>query len=119
LQHYFWFTVEFGLMRGARRGRITVYGSGLLSSYGESLHRVARPSVQRHPLQLEWVINQHVEIDHFQPLLFIVDDFAQLSDQVGTLERWRPEGKLDNVTPGWRDTSEADGESCLRASLEW
>jgi phenylalanine-4-hydroxylase len=73
--------------------------------------------VQRYPLQLEWVVNQHFEIDHYQPLLFIVDDFEQLYDQVGTLETWMKEGRLDNVTPGWRDMSEADVESFLSASL--
>lgn len=118
LQRYFWFTVEFGLMRGRTHDDITVYGSGLLSSYGEIVHSVTSDSVQRYPLQLEWVINQHFEIDHYQPLLFIVDDFEQLYEQVGTLEAWMKAGKLDNVTPGWRDMSEADVDSFLAASTE-
>ncbi len=117
LQRYFWFTAEFGLMRGRTRDEITVYGSGLLSSYGEIVHSVTSSAVQRHPLQREWVINQHFEIDHYRPLLFIVDDFEQLYDQVGTLETWMKQGKLDNVTPRWRDMSEADVESFLSASL--
>jgi phenylalanine-4-hydroxylase len=62
------------------------------------------------------VVNQHFEIDHYQPLLFIVDDFDQLYDHVGVLESWMKAGKLDNVTPGWRDMSEADVESFLQAS---
>ena len=41
----------------------------------------------------------------------------QLYDQVGTLETWMKQGKLDNVTPRWRDMSEADVESFLSASL--
>jgi phenylalanine-4-hydroxylase len=117
LQRFFWFTVEFGLMRGRTRDAITVYGSGLLSSYGEIVHSVSSDAVQRYPLQLEWVVNQHFEIDHYQPLLFIVDDFEQLYEQVGVLETWMKAGKLDNVTPGWRDMSEADVESFLQASL--
>jgi phenylalanine-4-hydroxylase len=117
LQRFFWFTVEFGLMRGRTREEITVYGSGLLSSFGEIVHSATSPVVQRHPLQLEWVINQHFEIDHYQPLLFIVDDFEQLYEAVGRLEAWMKAGKLDNVTPGWRDMSAADVESFLAASL--
>jgi phenylalanine-4-hydroxylase len=116
LQRFFWFTVEFGLMRGTKPGEITVYGSGLLSSFGELAHSVSSDAVQRYPLQLEWVVNQHFEIDHYQPLLFIVDDFEQLYEHVGVLEAWMKAGKLDNVTPGWRDMSEADVESFLLAS---
>lgn len=116
LQRFFWFTVEFGLMRGATPDAVTVYGSGLLSSFGEIVHSVDDPTVQRHPLQLEWVVNQHFEIDHYQPLLFIVDSFDHLYELVGQLEQWMKDGKLDNVTPGWRQMSEADVQSFLEAS---
>jgi phenylalanine-4-hydroxylase len=116
LQRFFWFTVEFGLMRGAKPGEVKAYGSGLLSSYGEIVHCVESPTVQRFPIQMEWVVNQHFEIDHFQPLLFVVEDFDHLFDLVGELEQWMKDGKLDNVTPGWRDMSKADVESFLEAS---
>ncbi len=117
LQRFFWFTIEFGLMRGTKAGEIKAYGSGLLSSYGELVHSIDDPSAQRYPLQLEWVVNQHFEIDHYQPLLFIVDDFDQLFALVGELEAWMKAGKLDNVTPGYRQMSEADAQSFLDASL--
>lgn len=117
LQRFFWFTVEFGLMRGQRAEELKVYGSGLLSSYGEIVHCVDSETTQRHPLQLEWVINQHFEIDHYQPLLFIVNDFDHLYELVGQLEAWMKAGKLDNVTPGYRQMSEADAQSFLEASL--
>ncbi|HVT38859.1 MAG TPA: phenylalanine 4-monooxygenase [Gemmatimonadaceae bacterium] len=116
LQRFFWFTVEFGIMRGTKQGEIKAYGSGLLSSYGELVHCIEAPQVQRHPLQMEWVVNQHFEINHYQPLLFIVDDFDHLFKLVGQLEQWMKDGKLDNVTPGWRDMSEADVKSFLDAS---
>lgn len=116
LARFFWFTVEFGLMRGARPGEVKVYGSGLLSSFGEIAHSVESPDVQRFPIQLEWVINQYFEIDHYQPLLFIVDSFDHLFDLVGQLERWMKDGKLDNVSPGEPGMSEADVRSFLDAS---
>ena len=56
--------------------------------------------MQRYPIRLEWVINQYFEIDHYQPLLFIVDSFDHLFELVGELERWMREGRLDNVSPG-------------------
>ena len=102
----------------ARAGRngLKVYGSGLLSSYGEIAHSIDSPQVQRYPIQLEWVINQYFEIDHYQPLLFIVDSFDHLFSLVGELERWMREGKLDNVSPGEPKMSEADLRSFLDAS---
>jgi phenylalanine-4-hydroxylase len=116
LQRFFWFTVEFGLMRGSTASELKVYGSGLLSSYGEIVHSVEHPSVQRFPLQLDWVVNQHFEIDSYQPLLFVVDGFDHLFDLVGELETRLREGRLNNVTPGFRQMSEADVQSFLAAS---
>jgi phenylalanine-4-hydroxylase len=95
-----------------------VYGSGLLSSYGEIAHAIESPEVQRYPIQLEWVINQHFEIDHYQPLLFIVDSFDHLFDLVDQLERWMLEGKLNNVAPGEPKMSEVDIRSFLEAELD-
>ena len=117
LARFFWFTVEFGLMRGRNPGEVKVYGSGLLSSFGEIAHSVDSPDVQRFPIQLEWVVNQYFEIDHYQPLLFVVDSFDHLFHLVGELERWMKEGKLDNVSPGEPTMGEADVRSFLDASL--
>ncbi len=114
MARFFWFTIEFGLMRQGKELR--VYGSGLLSSYGEIAHSIDSPDVQRYPMQLEWVINQYFEIDRYQPLLFIVDSFDHLFDLVGELERWMREGRLDNVAPGEPAISEPDLRSFLEAS---
>lgn len=114
MARFFWFTIEFGLMRG--RDGLKVYGSGLLSSYGEIQHCVESPEVQRYPIQLEWAINQSFEIDHYQPLLFIVDSFDHLFDLVGQLEQWMKAGKLNNVAPGEPGVDEADLRSFLDAA---
>lgn len=116
LARFFWFTVEFGLMRGSKPGEIKVYGSGLLSSHGEIKHCVESPDVQRYPLQLEWVINQGFEIDKYQPLLFVVDSFEHLFELVGELEVWMKDGRLNNVAAGEPGVSEADLASFLQAS---
>jgi phenylalanine-4-hydroxylase len=115
LARFFWFTVEFGLMRSD--GDIKVYGSGLLSSYGEIEHCIESPLVQRYPIQLEWVVNQHFEIDHYQPLLFIVDSFDHLFSLIDELERWLKDGRLNNVAPGEPSVGEADIESFLTAKI--
>jgi phenylalanine-4-hydroxylase len=106
MARFFWFTIEFGLMRG--RDGLKVYGSGLLSSFGEIEHAIHSPSVQRFPIQLEWAVNQSFEIDHFQPLLFIVDSFDHLFELVDRLEKWMREGRLNNVAPGEPEVNEAD-----------
>jgi len=114
LARFFWFTIEFGLMRDARG--LKVYGSGLLSSYGEIAHAIDAPEVQRYPVQLEWVVNQYFEIDHYQPLLFIVDSFDHLFELVGELEQWMRDGRLDNVSGGEPEVSAADLRSFLEAA---
>ncbi|MBX7131281.1 MAG: phenylalanine 4-monooxygenase [Fimbriimonadaceae bacterium] len=115
MARFFWFTIEFGLMR-SNEG-LKVYGSGLLSSYAELEHSIECPDVQRYPIQLEWVINQYFEIDHFQPLLFIVDSFDHLFSLVGELENWMKDGRLNNVSPGEPVMSEADLKSFFDASV--
>ncbi|HEX5385375.1 MAG TPA: phenylalanine 4-monooxygenase [Gemmatimonadales bacterium] len=115
MARFFWFTVEFGLMRSG--DGLRAYGSGLLSSHGELTHAIDSPAVQRYPIQMEWVVNQYFEIDHYQPLLFVVDSFEHLYDLVGQLERWMKAGRLDNVSPGEPVMNEADVKSFLEASL--
>jgi phenylalanine-4-hydroxylase len=113
MARFFWFTIEFGLMRSASTG-LRVYGSGLLSSFGEIEHAIESAAVQRYPLQLEWAINHSFEIDHYQPLLFVVKSFEHLFSLVDQLERWMREGKLDHVAPGEPEVKEIDLRSFLK-----
>jgi len=112
MARFFWFTVEFGLMNS--KDGLKVYGSGLLSSYGEIEHSIDSPEVQRFPIQLEWVINQSFEIDHYQPLLFYVEGFDHLFELVDELEKWMRQGKLNNVAPGEPAVNAEDLKSFMR-----
>src|SRR6185312_2378841 len=112
MARFFWFTVEFGLMRG--QDGLKAYGSGLLSSHGEISNAIESPEVQRYPIQLEWAVNQSFEIDRYQPLLFVVDSFDHLFSLVDQLESWVGAGKLNNVAPGEPAVNEADLESFLK-----
>ncbi len=114
MARFFWFTVEFGLIK--QKDGMKAYGSGLLSSIGELEHCIESPDVQRYPAQLEWIVNQYFEIDKFQPLLFWVDSFEQLFDMVDELELWLKKGRLDNVSPGEPAVNPADLDSFLEAS---
>jgi len=114
MARFFWFTIEFGLMESDHG--LKAYGSGLLSSYGELRHSIEAPEVQRYPIQIEWVVNQYFEIDHYQPLLFVVKSFDHLFRLVDDLEEWMRQGKLNNVAPGEPKISQADLKSFLHAS---
>jgi phenylalanine-4-hydroxylase len=114
MSRFFWFTIEFGLMREG--DGLRAYGSGLLSSYGELEHSIESPEVQRSPIQLDWVIHQGFEINHYQPLLFVVDSFEHLFRLVDLLEQWMKDGKLSNVAPGEPEVREADLKSFLDAA---
>ena len=113
LARFFWYTVEFGLMRHG--SELKVYGSGLLSSLGEIEYSIESPRVQRYPLQMEWVINQYFEIHHFQELLFIVESFDHLFELVDQLESWIDAGKMDNVAKGEPEINDEDLRSFLDA----
>jgi phenylalanine-4-hydroxylase len=116
LARFFWFTVEFGLMERPDSNDLCVCGSGLLSSVGEIEHAIESPEVQRYPFQLEWVVNQYFEIDHYQPLLFYTRGFEDLFAQVDELERWVRAGRLYNVSPGEPEINERDLASFLEAA---
>ncbi|MGH7443992.1 MAG: phenylalanine 4-monooxygenase [Longimicrobiales bacterium] len=80
----FWFTVEFGLVQ--ERGDVRVYGSGLISSAGDAANALG-PKCERRPFSLDAVIAQPFDIDHFQDVLFVADDFEQLFEAVDTMKR--------------------------------
>jgi phenylalanine-4-hydroxylase len=116
MSRFFWFSVEFGLMRhapGDSDGAVKVYGSGLLSSFGEIANAIDSPQVERRTFDIGEVVNQPFEIDHYQPRLYIVDSFDHLFALVSELERWMLEGKLDDVAMGEPTVSESDLASFL------
>jgi phenylalanine-4-hydroxylase len=82
LARLFWFTVEFGLIHEA--GKLKLYGSGLISSEGEGHHALESPKVERRKFELERVCNTTFEIDHYQPILYVLDSFEQLRDAMQT-----------------------------------
>ncbi|MEM7621603.1 MAG: phenylalanine 4-monooxygenase [Planctomycetota bacterium] len=105
LSRLFWFTVEFGLIR--EDNRLKIYGSGLISSHGESAHALEAPEpprgtelaandasgkVERRPFDLDRIIATEFEIDHFQPVLYVLESFEQLRDAMN--------GYADRVTRG-------------------
>jgi phenylalanine-4-hydroxylase len=76
LARLYWYTVEFGLIETADGLRI--YGSGILSSAGESVHCLDDPRPQRLRFALERVMRTRYRIDDFQETYFVISSFAEL-----------------------------------------
>ena len=76
LSRLYWYTVEFGLIREADELRI--YGSGIVSSYGESIFALDDPSPNRIVFDLERVMRTEYRIDDFQQNYFVVPSFDEL-----------------------------------------
>jgi phenylalanine-4-hydroxylase len=76
----FWFTVEFGIIH--QNGAIKLYGSGLISSHGES-HSVIEsiasgrgPEIR--PFDLDQVLKQEFVVSEMQKVLYAVESFDQI-----------------------------------------
>ncbi|GGJ95368.1 phenylalanine 4-monooxygenase [Luteimonas terricola] len=76
LTRLYWYTVEFGLIREAEGLRI--YGSGIVSSSGESVHALESPAPNRIGFDLERIMRTRYRIDTYQKTYFVIDSFEQL-----------------------------------------
>lgn len=71
----FWFTVEFGVIR--QNGGIKLYGSGLISSHGESTY-VIKGGPEIRDFNLEQVLEQQFKVSEMQKVLYAVESFDQI-----------------------------------------
>ena len=78
LTRLYWYTVEFGLIRQADGLRI--YGAGILSSKGESIHCLESPAPNRIGFDLERIMRTRYRIDTYQKTYFVIDSYEQLMD---------------------------------------
>jgi phenylalanine-4-hydroxylase len=78
LSRLYWYMVEFGLIRTAQGLR--VYGSGILSSKGETVYSLEDPAPQRLRFDLVRVMRTEYCIDEFQKTYFVLDSFQELFD---------------------------------------
>ena len=76
LTRLYWYTVEFGLIDTPEGLRI--YGSGIVSSKGESIHCLDDPAPNRIGFDLERVMRTRYRIDTYQKTYFVIDGFESL-----------------------------------------
>ena len=82
LARLYWYTVEFGLVE--EDGGLRIYGSGIVSSHGESGFALDDASPHRIAFDLARVMRTRYRIDDYQQVYFVVDSFDGLLRQ--TLE---------------------------------
>lgn len=76
LARLYWYTVEFGLVEEPEGLRI--YGSGIVSSRGESIFALDDPSPNRIRFDLARVMRTEYRIDDFQQNYFVIPSFEEL-----------------------------------------
>lgn len=79
LARLYWYTVEFGLIR--EPAGLRIYGSGIVSSHGESRFALDSPSPNRIGFDLKRVMRTPYRIDDYQQCYFVIDSFDELLHQ--------------------------------------
>ncbi|MDX1550298.1 MAG: phenylalanine 4-monooxygenase, partial [Lysobacter spongiicola] len=81
LTRLYWYTVEFGLIR--QKDGLRIYGSGIVSSKGESMYSLESDAPNRIGFDLERIMRTRYRIDTYQKTYFVIDSFEQLMDATG------------------------------------
>jgi len=77
----YWYTVEFGLVE--QHGGVRIYGSGIASSYTESVFALEDGSPNRIGFDLARVMRTRYRIDDFQETYFVIRDIDELLELAG------------------------------------
>jgi phenylalanine-4-hydroxylase len=76
LARLYWYSVEFGLVEEA--GALRIYGSGIVSSRGESIFALDDQSPNRIAFDLKRVMQTEYRIDDYQQSYFVIPSFDEL-----------------------------------------
>ena len=72
----YWFTVEFGLIQTPKGLRI--YGSGIVSSKGESIYCLESPEPHRLAFDIVRVMRTDFRIDEYQKIYYVIPNLQEL-----------------------------------------
>lgn len=78
LTRLYWYTVEFGLIR--EPDGLRIYGAGILSSKGESIHCLESAAPNRIGFDMERIMRTRYRIDTYQKTYFVIDSYEQLME---------------------------------------
>ncbi|XZF13376.1 hypothetical protein ACTHGU_16435 [Chitinophagaceae bacterium MMS25-I14] len=83
LERFYWFTIEFGLIR--EKGETRIYGAGIMSSFLET-NSIYAENVPMRPFALDAIAAHDFVKSELQAEYFIADSFEQLYDSLRELE---------------------------------
>ena len=100
LARLYWYTVEFGLI--ATPDGIRIYGSGIVSSKGESIYCLESAKPNRIAFDLLRVMRTRYRIDDYQESYFVIDNFEALFEatQPDFTPYYGQLAKLPDLNPG-------------------
>jgi phenylalanine-4-hydroxylase len=101
LARLYWHTVEFGLILTGEGLRI--YGSGIVSSHGESIYALDDPSPPRIAFDMQRVMRTRYKIDDFQSAYFVIDSFEgllKLTLETDFAPLYRALARTTDIEPG-------------------
>jgi len=100
MERVYWFTIEFGLMHNeAATAKNSIYGAGIISSYGETRH-VNEDDIEIRDFDIKKIFQTPFKTDDIQSFYYSVKDFQTLYESVEELEDYIQEilaGKVEFV----------------------
>ena len=76
LTRLYWYTVEFGLIK--QDDGLRIYGSGIVSSKGESIHCLESAAPNRIGFDLKRIMRTRYRIDTYQKTYFVINSYDEL-----------------------------------------
>jgi phenylalanine-4-hydroxylase len=101
LARLYWHTVEFGLI--ATPEGLRIYGSGIVSSHGESLYALDDPRPPRIAFDMQRVMRTRYKIDDYQSAYFVIDSFEgllKLTLETDFAPLYRELAQTTDIAPG-------------------
>lgn len=83
LKRLYWFTIEFGLIKG--KENVEIYGAGIISSSGETKHIYENPEIEILPFDIKTIFNTPFNNDEIQWKYFVLDSMNQLYTEIEKL----------------------------------
>ncbi|PRH81976.1 phenylalanine 4-monooxygenase [Arenimonas caeni] len=118
LTRLYWYTVEFGLIR--EDDGLRIYGSGIVSSKGESIHCLESAAPNRIGFDLERIMRTRYRIDTYQKTYFVIDSYEQLMEAtrpdftpIYARLAGQPSSPAGSVQPGDQVFNRGTGEGWL------